>query len=220
MGIIAIIQRELRLAVRQVGDSTVIVMFFVLAAILFPFGIGPEPNTLARIAPGVIWTTALLAAMLSFERLFLPDYEDGSLEQLALSPAPLEFIVLGKAIAHWITTALPLLIAAPLIGLVYRLPEDGYPVLIMTMILGTPTLSLIGTVGAALTLGARRGGVLLSLLVLPLVIPVLIFGTAGIDAAIGGFGVKTHLLFLAALLVGSLVIAPVAAAAALRQALD
>ena len=220
MGLIAIIQRELRLAVRQLGDSTVIVMFFVLASILFPFGIGPEPNTLARIAPGVIWTTALLAAMLSFERLFLPDYEDGSLEQLALSPAPLEFVALGKAIAHWLTTGLPLLIAAPLIGLVYRLPDDGYWVLLMTMVLGTPTLSLIGTVGAALTLGARRGGVLLSLLVLPLVIPVLIFGTAGIDAAIAGFSVKTHLLFLGALLLGSIVIAPVGAAAALRQALD
>lgn len=220
MGLISVIQRELRLAVRQVGDSTVIVMFFVLASILFPFGIGPEPNTLARIAPGVIWTTALLAAMLSFERLFLPDYEDGSLEQLALSPAPLEFVTLGKAIAHWLTTGLPLLVAAPVIGLVYRLPEEGYPVLMMTMLLGTPTLSLIGTVGAALTLGARRGGVLLSLLVLPLVIPVLIFGTAGIDAAISGFAVKTHLLVLAALLLGSLVLAPVAAAAALRQALD
>jgi heme exporter protein B len=195
-------------------------MFFVLASILFPFGIGPEPNTLARIAPGVIWTTALLAAMLSFERLFVPDYEDGSLEQLALSPAPLEFIALGKAIAHWLTTGLPLLIAAPVIALVYQLPDDGYGVLIMTMLLGTPTLSLIGTVGAALTLGARRGGVLLSLLVLPLVIPVLIFGTAGIDAAIGGFAVKTHLLFLGAVLLGSLVLAPVAAAAALRQALD
>jgi heme exporter protein B len=220
VGLIAIIRRELRLAVRQLGDSTVIVMFFVLASILFPFGIGPEPNTLARIAPGVIWTTALLAAMLSFERLFVPDYEDGSLEQLALSPAPLEFIALGKAIAHWLTTGLPLLIAAPVIALVYQLPDDGYGVLIMTMLLGTPTLSLIGTVGAALTLGARRGGVLLSLLVLPLVIPVLIFGTAGIDAAIGGFAVKTHLLFLGAVLLGSLVLAPVAAAAALRQALD
>jgi len=220
MGLIVVIKRELRLALRQAGDSAVIVMFFVLAAILFPFGIGPEPNMLARIAPGVIWTTALLAAMLSLERLFLPDFEDGSLEQLALSPTSLEIVTLGKAVAHWLTTGLPLLIAAPLIALVYRLPEEGYSVLLLTMILGTPTISLIGTVGAALTLGARRGGVLLSLLVLPLVIPVLIFGTAGIDAAIAGFAVKAHLMFLAALLLGSLVIAPVAAAAALRQALD
>ena len=220
MGLIVVIKRELRLAVRQAGDSAVIVMFFVLAAILFPFGIGPEHNMLARIAPGVIWTTALLAAMLSLERLFLPDFEDGSLEQLALSPTSLEIVTLGKAVAHWLTTGLPLLIAAPLIALVYRLPEEGYSVLLLTMILGTPTISLIGTVGAALTLGARRGGVLLSLLVLPLVIPVLIFGTAGIDAAIAGFAVKAHLMFLAALLLGSLVIAPVAAAAALRQALD
>lgn len=220
MGLTAVIRRELRLAIRQAGDSAVIVMFFVLAAILFPFGIGPEPNILARIAPGVIWVTALLAAMLSFERMFLPDFEDGGLEQLALGPAPLEIVVLGKAMAHWMTSGLPLLIAAPVIALVYGLPTDGYPVLLLTMILGTPTLSLIGTVGAALTLGARRGGVLLSLLVLPLVIPVLIFGTAGIDAAITGFGIKTHLLILTALLLGSLVIAPVAAAAALRQALE
>lgn len=220
MGLIAVIKRELRLAVRQAGDSAVIVMFFFLAAIIFPFGIGPEPNMLTRIAPGVVWTTALLAALLSFERLFLPDFEDGSLEQLALSSTSLEIVALGKAVAHWLTTGMPLLIAAPLIGLVYRLPEEGYPVLLMTMILGTPTISLIGTVGAALTLGARRGGVLLSLLILPLVIPVLIFGTAGIDAAIAGFSVKAHLMFLAALLLGSLVIAPLATAAALRQALD
>lgn len=220
MGLIAVIRRELRLALRQAGDSAVIVMFFVLAAILFPFGIGPEPNTLERIAPGVIWVTALLAAMLSFERLFVPDFEDGSLEQLALSPPSLEIVALGKAAAHWLTTGLPLLVAAPLIGIVYHLPEDGYPILLLTMILGTPTISLIGTVGAALTLGARRGGVLLSLLVLPLVIPVLIFGTAGIDAAVAGFAVKAHLMILAALLLGSLVVAPVAAAAALRQALD
>ena len=220
MGLTALIQRELRLAVRQAGDSAVIVMFFILVAILYPFGIGPEPNMLARIAPGVIWTTALLAAMLSFERLFAPDFEDGSLEQLALSPASLEIVALSKAAAHWLTTSLPLLIAAPLIGMIYGLPDEGYPVLVLSMMLGTPTISLIGTIGAALTLGARRGGVLLSLLVLPLVIPVLIFGTAGIDAAIAGFPVKAHLMILAALFMGSLVLAPVAAAAALRQALD
>lgn len=215
-----VVRRELRLALRQAGDSTVIVLFFVLAAILFPFGVGPEPNMLARMAPGVVWITALLAAMLSFERLFVPDYEDGSLEQLALAPAPLALVVLGKAAAHWLTTGLPLLVAAPLIALLYRLPGDGYAMLLATMALGTPTISLVGTVGAALTLGARRGGVLLSLLVLPLVIPVLIFGTAGIDAAIAGFAVAPHLMLLGALLLAALVAAPWAAAAALRQALE
>lgn len=218
--LILIIRRELQLALRQLGDSFVIVLFFVLAAVLFPFGVGPEPNILTRMAPGVVWVTALLAAMLSFEKLFAPDYEDGSLEQLALGPAPLEIVALGKAVAHWLTTGLPLLVAAPFIGLLYGFPEDGYGVLLITMALGTPTISLIGTVGAALTLGARRGGVLLSLLVLPLVIPVLIFGTAGIDAAIGGFAVKPHLMLLGGLLLGTLVLSPFATAAALRQALE
>jgi heme exporter protein B len=219
-GLATIIRRELQLALRQMGDSVVIVLFFVLAAILFPFGVGPEPNILTRMAPGVVWVTALLAAMLSFEKLFTPDYEDGSLEQLALGPSPLEMVALGKAIAHWLTTGLPLLIAAPFIGLLYGLPEDGYGVLLVTMALGTPTISLIGTVGAALTLGARRGGVLLSLLVLPLVIPVLIFGTASIDAAIGGFAVRPHLMLLGGLFLGTLVLTPIATAAALRQALE
>lgn len=218
--LILIIRRELQLALRQLGDSFVIVLFFVLAAVLFPFGVGPEPNILTRMAPGVVWVTALLAAMLSFEKLFALDYEDGSLEQLALGPAPLEIVALGKAVAHWLTTGLPLLVAAPFIGLLYGFPEDGYGVLLITMALGTPTISLIGTVGAALTLGARRGGVLLSLLVLPLVIPVLIFGTAGIDAAIGGFAVKPHLMLLGGLLLGTLVLSPFATAAALRQALE
>ncbi|MBT5456815.1 MAG: heme exporter protein CcmB [Rhodospirillaceae bacterium] len=219
-GLATIIRRELQLALRQMGDSVVIVLFFVLAAILFPFGVGPEPNILTRMAPGVVWVTALLAAMLSFEKLFTPDYEDGSLEQLALGPSPLEMVALGKAIAHWLTTGLPLLIAAPFIGLLYGLPEDGYGVLLVTMALGTPTISLIGTVGAALTLGARRGGVLLSVLVLPLVIPVLIFGTASIDAAIGGFAVRPHLMLLGGLFLGTLVLTPIATAAALRQALE
>lgn len=219
-GLAIIIRRELQLALRQLGDSVVIVLFFVLAAVLFPFGVGPEPNILARMAAGVVWVTALLAAMLSFERLFTPDYEDGSLEQLALGPTPLQFVALGKAVAHWLITGLPLLIAAPLIGLLYNLPDEGYPVLVATMALGTPTISLIGTIGAALTLGARRGGVLLSLLVLPLVIPVLIFGTAAIDAAIGGFAVKPHLMLLGGLLLGTLVLSPIATAAALKQALE
>jgi heme exporter protein B len=219
-GLGLIIHRELSLALRQTGDSVVIVLFFVLAAVLFPFGIGPEPNILARMAPGTVWVTALLAAMLSFERLFAPDYDDGSLEQLSLAPIPLEVIVLGKAIAHWLTTGVPLLIAAPVIAVMFGMPEQGYGALIASMALGTPVLSLIGTVGAALTLGARRGGVLLALLVLPLVIPVLIFGTAAIDAAIGGFAIGAHLSLLGGMLLAALVLCPWAAAAALRQALE
>jgi heme exporter protein B len=219
-GLGLIIHRELSLALRQTGDSVVIVLFFVLAAVLFPFGIGPEPNILARMAAGTVWVTALLAAMLSFERLFAPDYDDGSLEQLSLAPIPLELIVLGKAIAHWLTTGVPLLIAAPVIAVMFGMPEQGYGALIASMALGTPVLSLIGTVGAALTLGARRGGVLLALLVLPLVIPVLIFGTAAIDAAIGGFAIGAHLSLLGGMLLAALVLCPWAAAAALRQALE
>ena len=219
-GLGLIIHRELSLALRQTGDSIVIVLFFVLAAVLFPFGIGPEPNILARMAPGTVWVTALLAAMLSFERLFAPDYDDGSLEQLSLAPIPLEVTVLGKAIAHWLTTGVPLLIAAPVIAVMFGMPEQGYGALFASMALGTPVLSLIGTVGAALTLGARRGGVLLALLVLPLVIPVLIFGTAAIDAAIGGFAIGAHLSLLGGMLLAALVLCPWAAAAALRQALE
>ncbi len=219
-GLGLIVRRELGLALRQTGDSVVIVLFFVLAAVLFPFGIGPEPNILARMAAGTVWVTALLAAMLSFERLFAPDYEDGSLEQLSLAPIPLELTVLGKAIAHWLTTGVPLLVAAPVIAVMFGMPDRGYGALMASMALGTPVLSLIGTVGAALTLGARRGGVLLALLVLPLVIPVLIFGTAAIDAAIGGFEIGAHLSLMGGLLLAALVLCPWAAAAALRQALE
>ncbi len=219
-GFARIVRRELGLALRQAGDSVVIVLFFVLAAVLFPFGIGPEPNILSRMAAGTVWVTALLAAMLSFERLFVPDYEDGSLEQLALAPIPLEFTVLAKATAHWLTTGLPLMAAAPVIAVMFGMPEHGYGALMASMALGTPVLSLIGTVGAALTLGARRGGVLLALLVLPLVIPVLIFGAASIEAAIGGLAVAPHLLLMGGMLLAALVLCPWAAAASLRQALE
>jgi len=219
-GLLAVIRRELQLALRQAGDSAVVVLFFVLATVLFPFGVGPEPNMLARIAAGVLWVAALLAAMLSFERLFQPDYEDGGLEQLALAPLPLEAVVLAKSCAHWLVTGLPLIVAAPVLGILLNLPAAGFASLLATMALGTPTISLIGAVGAALTLGARRGGVLLSLLVLPLVVPVLIFGAAGIDAAVAGMAVRPHLAMLGGLLLGALVLCPWAGAAALRQALE
>ncbi len=215
-----ILGRELRLAVRQPGDAATVVVFFVLATVLFPFGVGPEPNMLARIAGGVIWVAALLAAMLSFERLFQADYEDGSLEQLVLSGLPMEVTVLAKVLAHWLTTGLPVLVAAPLLALMLNMGDAGYATLMAAMTLGTPTLSLIGGVGAALTVGARRGGVLLSLLVLPLVIPVLVFGAAAVDAALGGLAVRPHMMLLGGLLLGAMVLCPWAAAAALRQALD
>ena len=215
-----IVARDLRLALRQRSDAGMIVLFFVIAASLFPFGIGPEPNVLARIAPGVIWVMALLAVLLSMERLFLADYEDGALELLALSPTPLMLIVLAKVLAHWLTTGLPLLAAAPLIALLYNMETAAFPVMLAAMALGTPTLSLIGAIGAALTLGARRGGVLIPLLVLPLYVPVLIFGVAAIDAELTATSARPHLLLLAALLVFALPFAPLAAAAAVRQALE
>jgi heme exporter protein B len=215
-----IVRRDLRLALRQGADAAMVVMFFVLTVVLFPFGVGPEPNTLARISAGVLWVTALLAAMLSLERLFLADYEDGSLELLALAPIPLEAVVLAKCLAHWLVTGLPLMLAAPLLGVLLHMPAAGYPILILAMALGTPTLSLVGAIGAALTLGARRGGVLISLLVLPLYIPVLVFGVSAVDAAMQGFPTRPHLLLLGAILLGAIPLCPWAAAAALRQALD
>ncbi len=215
-----LIQRDLRLALRHGMDSLMAVVFFVLAVVLFPFGVGPEPDMLTRIAPGVIWVAALLASMLALERLFQTDYEDGSLELLSLAPVPMEAVVLAKVIAHWLTTGLPLIAAAPLLAIFLNMEERGFLALIGALALGTPLLSLIGAVGAALILGSRRGGVLLSLLVLPLFIPVLIFGVAAVDAAAFGFAVRPHLLMLGGLLLGALVLTPWAAAAALRQAVE
>jgi heme exporter protein B len=216
----ALLTRDLRLAFRQGGDVANVVAFFALAVILFPFGVGPDPDLLARISAGVLWVTALLAALLSLERLFEADYHDGSLEALSLMPVPLEIQVLAKCAAHWLTTGLPLTIVAPVLALVLHFDAAGYPALIAALLLGTPVLSLIGAIGAALTLGARRAGVLLSLLVLPLYIPVLIFGVAASEAAALGLESRPHLLLLAALFATSLALAPWAAAAALRQALE
>jgi heme exporter protein B len=215
-----VIRRDLRLALRQGSDAVLVLAFFVMAVLLFPFGVGPEPNLLARIAAGVIWSMALLAALLSFDRLFQADHEDGSLDLLALAPLPLSAIVLAKTAAHWLTTGLPLLLVSPLLALVLRLPGEALPMLLLALLLGTPTLSLIGAVGAALTLGARRGGVLLPLLVMPLYVPVLIFGVAAVDAASAGLSAQPHLLLLAAYLIAALPLAPWAGAAALRLALE
>jgi len=218
--LVEIVRRDLRLALRQGSDSVMVVTFFVLTVILFPFGIGPEVNILERVSPGVLWVTALLASMLSLDRLFQADYEDGSLELLALTPTPLEVLVIGKVIAHWLTTGLPLMIAAPVLAVLLHMNGEGFVALLVTMLLGTPTLSLIGAMGAALVLGARRGGVLLSLLVLPLYVPVLIFGVGAIDAVVQGMEDSAQLLVLGGILLAALPLAPLAAAAALRQALE
>lgn len=214
-----IVRREVRLSIRQGLDSLMAVVFFVLACVLFPLGVGPEPQTLSRIASGIICVSAMLAAMLSLERLFQSDFDDGSLEQLALLPPPLALVVLAKAGAHWLTTGLPLIVASPLLAILLHLEARALPALAGALALATPSLSLIGAVGAALVLGARRSGVLLALLILPLYIPILIFAVAAVDAAALGFAVRPHLLLLTGLFFGALALAPWTAAAALRQAL-
>ena len=215
-----IVARDLRLAVRGGIGSLIAVVFFVIAATLFPLGVGPELNLLERIAPGVLWVCALLATMLSLGRLFQEDYDDGSLELITLGVMPLELVVLAKTLAHWLTTGVPLIIASPIIAILLNMSTDGFVILIVSLALGTPILSLIGSVGAALTVGLRRGGVLISLLVLPLYVPVLIFGVGAVESAIFGLGGKSHLLILAGGLVGSLALTPWASAAALRMALE
>jgi heme exporter protein B len=216
----AVIRRDLRLALRQGSDSMMVVAFFVLTVVLFPFGVGPEAGILERVAAGVLWVTALLASMLSLDRLFQTDYEDGSLDLLTMAPMPLSVVVLGKVAAHWLTTGLPLILAAPVLAVLLNMNNEGFGVLIAAMLVGTPTLSLIGAVGAALVLGARRGGVLLSLLVLPLYVPVLIFGVSAIDAAVMGMEYRAQLLIMGAMLLVSLALCPWATGAALRQAVE
>jgi heme exporter protein B len=218
-GAVTLVRRDIRLSIRQGMDSLMSVVFFVLACVLFPLGIGPEPETLSRIASGIICVAALLAAMLSLERLFQADFEDGSLEQMALSPLPLAIVVLAKVAAHWLTTGLPLIIASPLLAILLHLELRAFPALVAALALATPSLSLIGAVGAALVLGARRAGMLLALLILPLYIPVLIFAVTAVDAGALGFPARPHLMLLGAMFAGGLVLAPWTAAAALRQAL-
>jgi heme exporter protein B len=218
--IVTVIQRDLRLAWRHGSDSLTVVAFFVLTVTLFPFGLGPESNLLERTSAGILWVTALLASMLSLDRLFLADYEDGSLELLTLTPTSLELLVIGKVVAHWLTTGLPVMAAAPLLALLLHLQADGFATLMLTLLLGTPTLSLIGAMGAALVLGARRGGVLLSLLVLPLAVPVLIFAVGAVDAAVQGLPTRGDFLILGGLLLAALPLAPLATVAGLRQAVQ
>ncbi len=217
-GFAAIIRRELKLAMRQGSDAAIALIFFVVVVALFPLGVGPEPGVLERISGGVVWIGALLAAMLSLDRLFQADHEDGGLDLLVMAPWPLEVLVLAKCLAHWLVTGLPIMLISPLLGLLLHMNTEAYFTLLAAMALGTPVLSLIGAVGAALVLGARRAGVLVSLLVLPLTVPVLIFGVSAVEAAAIGQGAGPHLMLLGALLLAAIPLCPWAAAAALRQA--
>ena len=208
--------RDLILAMRRRSDLMSTLFFFIIVVSLFPLGIGPDLDTLRQIAPGVVWVAALLASMLALERLFSVDFDDGALEQMLLTPQPTSLLVLGKVAAHWLVTGLPLVLMAPLLGLQYDLPAGALKVLVISLLLGTPVLSLIGAIGAALTLGLRGGGVLVSLLVLPLTVPVLIFGAGAVEANISGLGETGHLYMQGAILLLSLLLAPLATAAALR----
>ncbi len=216
----AIVRRDLLLAARRKSEVFTALFFFMIVVSLFPLGIGPETALLRRIAPGVLWVAALLAAMLSLNRLFAADHADGTLEQMALSPTPLALLVAGKTLAHWLTAGLPLVLLAPVLGIQFDLSARSLGILMLSLLLGTQLLSLIGAIGAALTLGLRGGGVLLSLLVLPLYIPALIFGAGAVEADMAGLGVGGHLSLLGALLALGVFFAPWAATAALRIALE
>ena len=215
-----LVERDLLLALRRKSDVLTALLFFVIVASLFPLGIGAEPNQLRAIAPGVIWVAALLSSMLSLARLFAADHADGTLEQMLLGAAPLGIVVAAKAAAHWLVAGLPLVLVAPLIALQYDLERPLYGVLALSLLLGTPVLSMIGAIGAALTLGLRGGGILLSLLVLPLYVPVLIMGAGAVAMAGAGLDPSGQLLLLAAMLVVAAAFAPIATAAALRISLE
>lgn len=214
------LRRDLLLAFRRRSDVATTLFFFLIVSSLFPLGIGPEPAVLNSIAPGVLWVAALLAGMLSLSRLFAADYADGSLEQMLLAPQPLVLLVTAKVLAHWLICGLPVVLLAPLIGLQYTLPSNALWILMWSLLLGTPALSLIGAIGAALTLGIRGSGLLVALLVLPLYIPVLIFGAGAVSAVQHGLSAQAHLSLLAAASLLSLVLAPLATAAALRISVE
>ena len=218
--ILAIMRRDLLIVMRRKSEVLTALFFFVIVSSLFPLGIGPEPALLRKIAPGVLWVGALLATMLGLQRMFAADYADGTLEQMVISPTPLVLLIVGKIVAHWLVSGLPLVLVAPLLGLQFDLDAEALGILMVTLFLGTPLLSLVGAIGAALTLGVRGGGVLLSLLVLPLYIPTLIFGAGAVEAHISGLGAGGHLSLLAAIFLLAGLFAPWSTAAALRIALE
>ena len=217
---VCVLRRDLMLAMRRRSDVLSSLFFFVIVVSLFPLGIGPELATLRAIGPGVLWVAALLASMLSLGRLFSSDYADGTLEQMLIAPQPLSSMVLGKVLAHWLSTGAPLVVITPLLALQFDLPTNATIVLVKTLLLGTPVPSLIGAIGAALTLGVRGGGVLIALLVLPLYVPVLVFGAGAVAAELTGLGAGANFSLLAAFLVLAVCFAPWATAAALRISLD
>ena len=215
-----IVWRDLILAWRRRADVLSTLFFFVIVVSLFPLGVGPEAHLLRSIAPGVVWVAALLASMLSLGRLFANDYQDGTLEQLLLTPQPLYLVILGKVFAQWLVAEIPLVLIAPLLGVQFGLPRDTLWVLFVSLLVGTPVLSFIGSIGAALTLGVRGSGVLISILVLPLYIPVLIFGAGAVDASIMGIDPRSHIYLLGAVSLLSVIFAPWATSAALRISLE
>jgi heme exporter protein B len=213
---IALLMRDLRLAMRAGGGFGLGLAFFLIVTVLVPFGVGPESTLLAKIAPGILWLGALLACLLSLDRIFALDWEDGSLDLLATSPLPMEGVVSVKALAHWVTTGLPLCLAAPIFGVLLHLPEQGHIWVVLSLLIGTPALSVIGTFGAALTVGLKRGGLLLSLLVLPLYVPTLIFGAEMARRGIDGLSTTTPLLMLGGITFGTIALLPFASALVLR----
>ena len=216
----AVLRRDLQLAMRRKSEVLTAVFFFVVVAALFPLAIGPDLNTLRLIGPGVLWVGALLSSMLALQRLFEADYRDGTLEQMALSPAPLPLLVSAKLLAHWLLSGVPLVLLAPVLGLQFDLSAQGLWTLTLALLIGTPILSLVGGIGAALTLGVRGGGVLLSLLVLPLFVPVLVFGAGAVEAQASGLGVEAHFSILMAMLLPAVFFSPLACSSALRIALE
>ena len=216
-----IMLRDLMLALRRKTEVLTTLFFFIIVISLFPLGIGSDKQLLIKIAPGVVWVAALLASMLALERLFAADYDDGTLEQMLLIPQPVFVLVFGKVLAHWLLTGLPLVLVVPLIGLQYQLPDEAVSTMMLSLLLGTPILSLIGAIGAALTLGVRGGGILLSLLILPLYIPVLIYGSGAVEASmLAGAPVQAYLMLLAAFSIVAIIFAPWATAAALKIAVE
>ena len=218
--VFVLLRRELMLAMRRRGDVLTVLFFFVIVASLFPLGVGPDPKLLRLMGGGVVWVSALLAAMLSLGRMFASDYADGTLEQLVLTPTPPVVWITGKILAHWLVSGVPLILVAPVLGVQFGLSNEALGVLVISLLLGTPVLSLIGAIGAALTLGLRGGGVLVSLLVLPLYIPVLIFGAGAVDGAMSGLGSEAHLSLLGGILILAFMLTPWAVSAALRISIE